>query len=678
MGCANVNDYQSSSKTRVDANSACNAPKGSSWRDFTTIGTGLDYTDMEPTWISSVIQSHNQPTASTYKTYSQNNPGDKVVGAYFSEWSVYKAWANGPYDISHVPWTNLTHFVYAFFPVCAPYDYFPQYGVCTENDCTNQHITDANGIWSPFHNLYAACGYKCSDWDISIHDPWASLTGKCGSGSWGGYAFLGKIAYYKDTNKIQHTKIIPSIGGWTLSKLFFHLNNVDHRNKFVSSVKSFLISFENVFDGVDIDWEFPGGGGNDSGATVELAPMTFDSNNKPTISTWTDEVKTVEVEGNTYDSDTYVSLMKDLRKMLNELGGCPGELACFDTATGNRAHCSCSKKYYELSSGISAGHKHIGNVEYDKAIQYMDHLYLMSYDFWGAFDLENLDHQTNPHNNYKRGDHPTTESMEQAVDLLIAQGVPSEKIIGGAAFYGRGWNGVTKKDGTPEVLVEFTDEYGRTALGYNYFDGSYHGSGAWSHESQETSWDRLDGQMPGILDYSDLKRYIDSGDCVEFFDECAQAPLAACFPSGNSVDVVTYDNPRSIMAKGRIMREKNMGGLFTWVLDADDGTLLNALNEAAGNTPANGSAGDYAHFNNPEYARKCGGASSPPVTPPLPPVAPTSPPVATNAPGNSTGTCVALPGFGAWEPYCNALTADTCESPANSAYCHLSGCVCTC
>jgi len=595
---------------------------------------------------------------------------EKVVGAYFAEWAIYKTWANGPYDISYVPWTNLTHFIYAFFPVCAPYEFFPQHGICTENDCTNQHIQDGNGIWSPFHNVYAACGYECSDWDISIHDPWASLTGSCGSGSWGGYAFLGKIADYKQRNVIKNTKIIPSIGGWTLSKLFFHLNVDEHRAKFVSSIRSFLMAFDNVFDGVDIDWEYPGGGGNDSGTTVEVATMTFNENNVPTL-TGRDEIVTVEKEGNeATDRATYNAVMKDLRAMLSDLGGCSTVTACDITTVGDHSKCGCSSKYYELSAGISAGVNHIDKVSYGDAIKYMDNLFLMSYDFAGAFDLENLDHQTNPHD-HNRSVSPTMESAEQAVRALIAQNVPAKKIVVGAAFFGRGWKDVTKKiPSAPEFQTNFINDDGKLDSGVDYFDGSYHGASAWFDEAQETEGlDRLDAQMPGIIDYSDIRRMLSGGECVEFYDQCAQAPLAYCKKSYSSeVSVVTYDNPRSIMAKGRLVDDFNLGGLFTWVLDADNGTLLNALNEAAGNKRADGSRGDYEKFNDMVYERTCDKAAPLPAT--------TAPP--------TTESCVSKIRFFAWDSYCGSLTDEECE--ASSTYCEFrkdfnscgEGCTCNC
>lgn len=51
--------------------------------------------------------------------------------------------------------------------------------------------------------------------------------------------------------------MLPSIGGWTMSDPFFQMHDSAIRARFVSSVKEFLKTWK-FFDGVDIDWEFPG------------------------------------------------------------------------------------------------------------------------------------------------------------------------------------------------------------------------------------------------------------------------------------------------------------------------------------------------------------------------------------------------------------------------------------
>lgn len=87
---------------------------------------------------------------------------------------------------------------------------------------------------------------------------------------------------------------------------------------------------------MDIDWEFPGGGGENA----KLGnPQT--------------------------DKATYTALMHDLRQMLNELSAETG-------------------RTYELTTAIGAGKDKIEDVDYNTTQQYLDHIFLMSYDFYGA------------------------------------------------------------------------------------------------------------------------------------------------------------------------------------------------------------------------------------------------------------------------------------------------------
>ena len=45
-------------------------------------------------------------------------------------------------------------------------------------------------------------------------------------------------------------------------------------------------------------------------------------------------------------------------------------------------------------------------------------------------------------------------------------------------------------------------------------------------------------------------------------------------------ELVTYDNARSVMAKGKYVLNKNLGGLFAWSIESDNGDILNAMNES--------------------------------------------------------------------------------------------------
>ena len=67
--------------------------------------------------------------------------------------------------------------------------------------------------------------------------------------------------------------------------------------------------------------------------------------------------------------------MKELRQMLDRVSKDTG-------------------KTYELTSAIGAGKDKIDVVNYKHATQYMDYLFDMTYDYYGAFSMTELGHQT--------------------------------------------------------------------------------------------------------------------------------------------------------------------------------------------------------------------------------------------------------------------------------------------
>jgi len=70
-----------------------------------------------------------------------------------------------------------------------------------------------------------------------------------------GLNHLGQLLGLKERN--PHLKLVASVGGWTGSDRFSIMaRNAVTRNNFVSSAIVFLRAYH--FDGIDIDWEFPG------------------------------------------------------------------------------------------------------------------------------------------------------------------------------------------------------------------------------------------------------------------------------------------------------------------------------------------------------------------------------------------------------------------------------------
>jgi chitinase len=418
----------------------------------------------------------NTPLQENNKTFAQHT--DKVVGAYFPEWGVYGR--NFPVD--KIPAANLNHILYGFIPVCG-------------GDGINDGLkTVENG--NSFAALQRACAGR-PDYTVAIHDPWAALQKpQSGVSNWDD-PYKGNFGQLMALKKAHPgLKVLPSIGGWTMSDPFFKMNDPAIRARFVSSVKDFLKTWK-FFDGVDIDWEFPGGGGvNETLGNIQQ------------------------------DKATYTALMHDLRAMLNELS----------TETG---------RTYELTTAIGSGKDKIDDVDYTTAQQYLDHIFLMSYDFYGAWSNTELGHQAALHAPAWRPD--TNYTTANGVDALLQQGVQPGKIVVGTGMYGRGWTGV----------------HGQT--GNNPFTGTATGpvKGTWE---------------PGVVDYRQIVNEYKGKPGWEYgYDADAEAPYVFNKSTG---DLISYEDARSATAKGKYVLSKHLGGLFSWSIDSDNGDILNAMNES--------------------------------------------------------------------------------------------------
>ena len=454
-----------------------------------------------------------------------------VVGAYFVEWGIY----GRDFDVSNIPVDNITHLLYGFIPICG----------------ANESLKEVeNG--NSWRVLQTACG-DSQDYEVVIHDPFAAvqkaLPGVASTDPIRGtYAQLMAL---KQRN--PDLKILPSVGGWTLSDPFYGFTAKVNRDTFVASMKTFLQTWK-FYDGVDIDWEFPGG----SGANPDLG----DALN---------------------DGTAYVALMSELRTMLDGL----------EQDTGRE---------YQLTSAIGSGYDKIEDVDYAMASQYMDYIFAMTYDFFGGWNNvtghqagvycgahlstdecngTGLDDEGNP----RKG---PAYTLDSAVQLLLAQNVAPGKIVAGTAMYGRGWEGVY-----PANASDMDNPM--TAPGNGKLTGST-AIGVWE---------------AGVIDYKGIKANMigASGNGINGFevgyDEMAQAAYVWNRTSGK---MITYDNPQSAKVKGEYVRQHNLAGLFAWEIDADNGDILNAMHEGLAGT-GTGPVNNLPVVNLPANSRVNAGAS---------------------------------------------------------------------
>lgn len=152
--------------------------------------------------IADTDGSHLAPLAMNVdpNNKSYNTDPNTVVGTYFVEWGIY----GRDYTVDNLPADNLTHILYGFIPICGP----------------NESVKSVGG--NSYNALMTAC-QGVNDYEVVIHDPWAAFQKsfpqaghEYSSPIKGNYAMMMAL---KQRN--PDLKIIPSIGGWTLSDPFF-------------------------------------------------------------------------------------------------------------------------------------------------------------------------------------------------------------------------------------------------------------------------------------------------------------------------------------------------------------------------------------------------------------------------------------------------------------------------
>jgi chitinase len=301
------------------------------------------------------------------QAHQSRKPYVKV--GYFTQWGIY----GRDFQLSKVQSSGaaarLTHLNYAFGPVTAD-------GVCASADS-----------WADWGVQFTA--------GLSV-DGVADVPGQPLSGN------LNQLAELKKAN--PNLRALISLGGWTGSAHFSDAALTDaSRKKLVASCVDLWLKGNlpglaagvaaGIFDGIDLDWEWPGSAGND---------------------------------GNVFrpeDKHNFTLLAAEFRRQLDALG-------------------RQTRKHYDLTAFLPAAPAKVdAGFEANKIFKYLDFGTVQGYDFHGSWEL-----RTNQQSSLRvpagAPDNPDF-SLENAINAWISGGAPRGELVAGIPYYGQGWTGVT-------------------------------------------------------------------------------------------------------------------------------------------------------------------------------------------------------------------------------------------
>ena len=317
-------------------------------------------------------------TVSASTLAGSGGAGKRVIG-YFTQWGIY----GRNYRVKNIDTSGsaagLTHINYAFGNVrnnrC-------EVGVTQPSDPNSGAGGDAFADYSKAFNATESVSGTADTWDQPLRGNWNQLK----------------------QLKAKHPglKALISLGGWTWSRGFSSAARPENRQAFVSSCIDAYIRGNlpvtdgaggagaalGVFDGIDIDWEYPVACG---------------------IACGTPE-----------DNANFTALLAEFRRQLDAVR--PGLL---------------------LTVAVGAGVDKIRVTNPAAYHPYLDFINVMTYDFHGGWDP-----RTNHHSalfdspaDPSTGDQLLYNSND-AIEAFISRGVPASKLNLGIGFYGRGWSGV--------------------------------------------------------------------------------------------------------------------------------------------------------------------------------------------------------------------------------------------
>ena len=376
---------------------------------------------------------------------------------------------------------------------------------------------------------------------------------------WGG-ALRGNMQQLKALKDLIHArnvaanngrpdlKIMISLGGWTLSRHFSDMaRTAASRTAFVQSCINLFIkgnlpvdqdaggtgAAAGVFDGIDIDWEFPGVCGEACEGDYALPYTCGDAPVRPITNSHSGPLPTciARPTGTNNDKLNFTKLLQEFRRQLN----------IAETQDG---------KEYLLTAATSANVEHVAYLERNKIHQYLDFINLMAYDLHGGWDATT---------NFQSALYPSPSDPAIAKRLTVSEAVtaylggptpriPRAKLVIGVPFYGRGWRGVA-----------------------NTNNGLYQAATG----PAPATW-TINNPQAGIEDYKVLKARRLADEFVRYFNSTTKT---AWLYDAEFQEFWTYDDVTTVKYKAQYVKTQALGGVMFWELSGDtaDAELVKAL-----------------------------------------------------------------------------------------------------
>lgn len=275
---------------------------------------------------------------------------------------------------------------------------------------------------------------------------------------------LSKMKNVKSEN--QELKILVSLGGWGGCQTCSNVFSTSKgREEFSISVLKILQDYN--IDGIDLDWEYP--------ALPSLPGHGYSER----------------------DKQNFTLLIKELRNVLGQ--------------------------NFEISFAAGGFEKFLQNsVEWSLVMPLVDYVNLMTYDIVNGNSTET------GHHTPLYGNKSQKESVDFVVTYLKNLNIPSEKIVIGAAFYGR-------------IFENVSD--------------TQHGM----YQS---------GKFKTYINHKDISKQINTANGYKYYYDRKSKATWAYNKEKNLF--ATFDDKKSIKAKTKYMQNQQLGGIMFWDLNGDD------------------------------------------------------------------------------------------------------------